>query len=58
MTDFLSTNELAERLKFHPETIRRLVRRSEIPAMRIGNKNRYDFDEVVKSLKINESKDN
>ncbi|TWT43952.1 Helix-turn-helix domain protein [Phycisphaerae bacterium RAS1] len=48
---FLTTAELAERLRVSPETIREWARRGDIPSVRLSRKAiRYDADAVLAAL--------
>lgn len=47
----LTINELAERLKIHPVTLRGLYRRKAIPGMKLGHRTlRFDYAQVVNAL--------
>jgi excisionase family DNA binding protein len=50
MTRYLDTNQLAEHLQLHPETIRRLAREKAIPAIRVCGHLRFDPAQIEKSL--------
>jgi excisionase family DNA binding protein len=51
-TDFklLTVKEVGERLRTSPFTVRRLVRRGEIPGLRVGGQIRVSEDELVEWL--------
>ena len=56
MTDrkeFYSVTELAEYLSVHPETIRRLIKRKELPAYVIGRVKRIRHSDVEAYLERN-----
>lgn len=48
--EILTSDELAERLKANPETIRRQTRNGSIPALRLGGEYRYEWGEVVAAI--------
>ena len=51
MSELLTADELADRLKVRPDTVRSWSRQGRIPAIRITHKVvRFDFDAVVKAL--------
>ena len=51
-TELLTTPELARLLKLQPETVRRLVRRGQIPSIRLSPKIvRYDADAVMRAMR-------
>lgn len=43
----ITVNELADKLRVHSITIRRLVYSEKIPYLRIGSSLRFDYDEVI-----------
>ena len=48
----LTLDELAERLKLHPVTVRGLKRRGVIPALRLGHRTlRFEYDKVLDALR-------
>lgn len=50
----LTLKEVAERLKLHPNTLRRYARQGELPAVRFGRVWRVeekDLDEFIKTRK-------
>ena len=52
MTDLLTVNELAARLKVRPSTIRSWMHRGVIPAIRLTPKVvRFDLDHVVDAMR-------
>ena len=52
-TELLTVEEMAERLRVRPDTIRVWSRRSLIPAVRINAKIiRYDASEVIEALRV------
>ena len=49
----LTLNELAERLKIHPQTIRGLYRRKVIPGLKIGHRTlRFNYAAVIDALQF------
>lgn len=47
----VSTKELASKLKVHPETIRRMVRRKQIPVIKISETDyKFNLEDVIKTL--------
>lgn len=47
----LTTIELAEYLQVHPETIRRMVKRGQIPVVKLSEREyRFDFEKVMETL--------
>ena len=54
MTDLLTVNELAARLKVRPSTVRTWMHRGVIPAIRLTPKVvRFDLDQVVEAMRDN-----
>lgn len=56
LTETYTVEEVAEALKLHPYTIRRLSREGKIPAFKFGGQWRYkkeDIDSVIKKSKGN-----
>ena len=52
MTDLLTVNELAARLKVRPSTVRTWMHRGVIPAIRLTPKVvRFDLDQVVEAMR-------
>lgn len=52
LSELITSDELAERLRLKPATIRLWTREGVIPAVRVGGKVvRYDFLEVVAALR-------
>ncbi len=51
MSEFLTVNEVAERLKLHPATIAKYVREGRIPALKFGRVWRIREKELFKFLK-------
>jgi excisionase family DNA binding protein len=50
--ELLTLNELAQRLKMHPDTVRGLKRRGVIPALKIGHRTlRFDYQAVLDQLR-------
>jgi excisionase family DNA binding protein len=43
---FLTVDEIAEALKFHPYTVRRLCREGKIPCFRFGGQWRFRKEEI------------
>ena len=55
---FLTAEEVAEALKLHPYTVRRLCREEKIPCFKFGGQWRFREDEIEKWSKgSNKSKD-
>lgn len=46
-TTFLKVEQVARKLKVHPETVRRLVRRGELPYVPIGRQIRIAHDTLI-----------
>jgi len=38
LDEFVGASEAAERLRIHPESVKRLIRRGKLPARKIANK--------------------
>ncbi len=54
MSDILTTNECAERLRVTGRTLRQMVTDGKIPSFRIGGERghlRFDWDEVLATLR-------
>lgn len=50
--DLLTLNELAQKLRMHPVTVRGLWRRRAIPALRIGHRTlRFEYPAVLDALR-------
>lgn len=50
----MTTKELADHLKVHPETIRRMVKRGQIPYIKISETNfKFELDTVLEVLQNN-----
>ena len=50
--DLLTLDELAHRLKMHPDTVRSLWRRRAFPGLRIGHRTlRFEYDAVLDALR-------
>lgn len=50
--DLLTLNELAERLRLHPDTARSLYRRHVIPGIKLGHRTlRFDYADVLRALR-------
>ena len=47
-TKFYTAEEIAEVLRLHPYTVRRLSRENKIPAFKFGGQWRYRKDEIEK----------
>jgi len=50
-----TVEEIAEALKLHPYTIRRLCREGEIPAFKVGGQWRFDIMEIERWRKKQKS---
>ena len=54
----LKTKELADRLGVHPQTIRRMVERDQIPVVKLSKTEfRFDLNEVKAALNLGELDD-
>jgi excisionase family DNA binding protein len=51
-----TVDEIAEALKLHPYTVRRLCREEKIPAFKAGGQWRFDLEEVEKWVKSKRKK--
>lgn len=47
-TEFYTAEEVAEVLKLHPYTVRRLCREKKVPAFKFGGQWRFRKDEIDK----------
>ena len=48
----LTIDELAQRLRLHPVTVRGLKRRGVIPAIRVGHRTlRFEYEKVLEALR-------
>lgn len=56
MSEFLTASQLAERLQIHPDTIRLLTRKGEIPYHKIGGAIRYDLAQVLAATSAQNTK--
>ena len=56
MAELLTTKELAQELKVTKTIVYRLTRSRKIPVYKIGNRNRYIKEDVLKALKIDSEK--
>ena len=52
LTEAYTAEEIAEYLKLHPYTLRRLARAKKIPAFRVGGQWRFRKDEIDSWSKI------
>ena len=49
--NMLTTKELSDKLNVHPETIRRMVKRGQIPFIKLSEKEfRFNLENVIKAL--------
>lgn len=49
----LTTNEIAEKLNVHPATVRRMVKRKQIPYIKLSDKEfRFQLEPVLTALQI------
>lgn len=58
MTELYTVQQVAEKFEVHPETIRRLAKKGELPAKKIGNEWRFteaDLQAFLESAKVNPS---
>lgn len=51
MSELLTAKQLAEKLQTDPETIRRWARERKIPYIRVGREYRFEYNEVIETLK-------
>jgi predicted site-specific integrase-resolvase len=52
MGELITSNELGERLRLRPDTIKRWTREGLIPCLKLSGKViRYDFEDVVKAIR-------
>ncbi len=59
--EFITVEELAERLKVNPRTIQRIIQRKELPALRVGRQWRFKREWVSEWLEkrtVNKEEDN
>lgn len=47
----LSTEEMADLLQVHPQTVRKWALEKRIPSVPAGSRRRYDADAVIAALK-------
>ncbi len=52
MKQTLTAEEISERLKVHPNTIKSLAIKGKIPAMKVGVQWRFYLEDVEKALKF------
>ena len=57
MNKLLSTKELAEKLGVTTRTIANLMLRRKIPYLKVGNRNRFDSEQVLASMQVSEIHD-
>jgi excisionase family DNA binding protein len=57
MNKLLSTKELAEKLGVTTRTIANLMLRRKIPYLKVGNRNRFDSEQVLASMQVTEIHD-
>jgi excisionase family DNA binding protein len=55
MDKVLTLEEVADYLKVHPSTVYRLIKKSEIPAFKIGSDWRFNSDSIERWVKARES---
>ena len=53
--DILTAEEVAEFLRIHPYTVRRLARAGKLPGFRVGGQWRFHKEEIYKSGRISKS---
>lgn len=53
----LSLKEAAHKLGFHPETLRRNVKRYGYPHYKIGGELRFDLDELLNTTRVSNNSD-
>ena len=49
--ELLTPAELATRLKIAPVSVKRMLRRNELPFVLVGKRPRFDFSEVLRALR-------
>lgn len=47
----LNPEEAGRLLNLHPETVRLMARQGRLPALRVGNRWRFDREELLKKLR-------
>ena len=57
MNKLLSTKELADKLGVTTRTIANLMLRRKIPYLNVGNRNRFDSEQVLASMQVTEIHD-
>ena len=57
MNKLLSTKELAEKLGVTTRTIANLMLRRKIPYLKVGNRNRFDSEQILASMQVSEIHD-
>ena len=57
MNKLLSTKELAEKLGVTTRTVANLMLRRKIPYLKVGNRNRFDPEQVLASIQVTEIPD-
>ena len=57
MNKLLSTKELAEKLGVTTRTVANLMLRRKIPYLKVGNRNRFDPEQVLASMQVTEIPD-
>jgi excisionase family DNA binding protein len=51
--ELLTTNQLAEKLKVNPQTIRRMVSSGKIPHVKLGERDfRFYYSKVIEALEV------
>lgn len=53
MAQLATVQEAAERLAVHPMTVRRLIERGQMPAVRVGRAIRIDVNDIRRYLDAN-----
>ena len=50
--ELLTLDELAQRLRLHPDTARGLYRRGVIPGLKLGHRTlRFEYEKVIEALR-------
>lgn len=51
-TDLMTAVEMTRFLRISPNTLKRLMRVGDVPALRVGRQIRFDRDKVVERLEV------
>ncbi len=58
MTDLFTVQQVADKFEVHPNYVRKLAKKGELPARKIGNEWRFteeDLQQFLESAKVNPS---